>query len=62
MRFNLFCDHSITEINPLNTEFLLNDIYKLRSYLTGNTLHLRFKDKLVNSVYTPWTECRTLVC
>jgi hypothetical protein len=28
----------------------LNNIYKFRSYLTGNILHLRYKDQPVNAV------------
>jgi hypothetical protein len=37
-------------INPLKTEFLLNKIYKLSSYLTGNMLRLRYKTQPVNTV------------
>jgi hypothetical protein len=36
-------------INPLKTEFLLNDLYKSSPYLTGNTLRLRCKAQLVNA-------------
>jgi hypothetical protein len=32
------------------TEFLLNTIYKFSSYLTGNTLRLRYKAQPVNAV------------
>jgi hypothetical protein len=38
------------EANPLNTELRLNDIYKCSSYLTGNTLRLRYRDQPVNAV------------
>jgi hypothetical protein len=37
--------------NPLKTEFLLNSIYESSSYLTGNTLRLRYKDQPVNAVW-----------
>jgi hypothetical protein len=53
------------------------DIYKLSSYLTGNTLRLRYKVQPVNAVwgksrcllwepcgthrYAPWAECRVLL-
>jgi hypothetical protein len=37
-------------LNPLKTEFLLNNIYKFSSYLTGNILRLRYKAQLVNAV------------
>jgi hypothetical protein len=33
-----------------NTEFLLKNIYNFSSYLTGNTLRLRYKDQPVNAV------------
>jgi hypothetical protein len=33
------------------TKFLLNSIYKLSPYLTGNALHLRYKPQPVNAVY-----------
>jgi hypothetical protein len=68
----------IHSFNPLKTEFLLNDIYKSSSYLTGNTLRLHHKAQPVNAVwgnshwlvwepygthrYTVWAECRVLVC
>jgi hypothetical protein len=34
----------------LKTQFLLNDIYKSSSYLTGNTLRLRYEDHQINAV------------
>jgi hypothetical protein len=37
-------------VNPLETEFLLNTIYKFSSYLTGNTLRLHYKAQPVNTV------------
>jgi hypothetical protein len=37
-------------INPLTTEFLLNDMQTFSSYLKGNTLHLPYKDQPVNAV------------
>jgi hypothetical protein len=65
-------------LNPLKTEFIHNYIYKFSSYLTGNTLHLRYKVQPVNVVwgnsrcllwepygthrYTLWAECRVLMC
>jgi hypothetical protein len=64
--------------NPLKTEFLLNNIWRFSSYITGNTLRLRYKAQTVNAVwgnsrcllwdpygtqrYTVWAECRVLVC
>jgi hypothetical protein len=36
--------------NSLNTEFLLNNIYKFSPYLTGSTLHLRYRDQPVRAV------------
>jgi hypothetical protein len=44
-RFFLQLNHS-----GHKTEFLLNNIYKLSSYLTGNTLRLRYKAQPVNAV------------
>jgi hypothetical protein len=38
------------QINPLKTKFLLNNIYKSSSYLTGNTLRLHYKAQPVNVV------------
>jgi hypothetical protein len=38
-------------VNPLKTEFLLNNIYKFSSYLTGNTLRLHYKAQPVNAVW-----------
>jgi hypothetical protein len=35
-------------LNPLKTEFLLNNIYKSSPYLTGNTLRLYYKAHPVN--------------
>jgi hypothetical protein len=37
-------------LNPLQTEFLLNNIQEFSSYLTGNTLPLRYKDRPANAV------------
>jgi hypothetical protein len=37
-------------INPLKTEFLLNNIYSFSSYFTGNTLRLRYKAQPENAV------------
>jgi hypothetical protein len=64
------------DFKPLQTEFLLNNIHKSSSYLTRNTLHLRYKAQPVNAVwgnsrcllwelygtykYTLWAECRVL--
>jgi hypothetical protein len=48
-------------INSTKTEFLLDNIQKFSSYLTGNTLRLRYRDRSVNAVYgekclfTGWT-------
>jgi hypothetical protein len=39
-----------TTINPLKTEFLINNTYKFSPYLTGNTLRHRYKDQPVNVV------------
>jgi hypothetical protein len=39
------------ELNHLKTEFLLNNIYKSSSYLTGNTLRLYYKAQPVNAVW-----------
>jgi hypothetical protein len=36
--------------NALNTEFLLNSKFEVSSYLTGNTLCLRYKAQPVNAV------------
>jgi hypothetical protein len=46
------------ELNPLKTEFLLNNIFKSSLYLTGNTLRLRYKAQLVNAV---WGNSRCLL-
>jgi hypothetical protein len=45
-------------INPLKTEFLLNNIYKSSLYLTGNTLRLHYKGKPINVV---WGNSRCLL-
>jgi hypothetical protein len=39
-----------TVINPLKKEFSLNFIQKFSSYLTGNTLRLRYKAQPINAV------------
>jgi hypothetical protein len=49
MGFQFQPDIRIT-ISPLKTEFLLNNIYKFSSYLTENTLRLRYKDQTLNAV------------
>jgi hypothetical protein len=36
--------------NPLKGEFILNNVQKLSSYLTGNTLRLLYNDQPVNAV------------
>jgi hypothetical protein len=46
------------DINPLKTEFLLNNIYKFSPYLTGNTSRLRYKAQPVNAV---WGNSRCLL-
>jgi hypothetical protein len=38
-------------LKPLKTEFLLNNIYKSRPSLTGNTLRLHYKAQPVNAVW-----------
>jgi hypothetical protein len=38
-------------LNPLKTEFLLNNIYKSSPYLTGNTLRLHYKAQPVNAAW-----------
>jgi hypothetical protein len=48
----------IRSLNPLKTEFLLTNIYKSSSYLTGNTLRLRYKAQPVNAV---WGNSRCLL-
>jgi hypothetical protein len=45
-------------LNHLRAEFLLNNIYKFSSYLTGNTLRLRYKAQPVNGV---WGNSRCLL-
>jgi hypothetical protein len=45
-------------LNPPRTEFLPNNIYNFSSYLTGNTLCLRYEVQTVNAC----SECRVLVC
>jgi hypothetical protein len=45
---NLSRDRQILE---LETEFLLNNIYKFSSYLTGNTLRHHYKAQPVNAVW-----------
>jgi hypothetical protein len=45
-------------INPLKTEFLHNFIYKFISYLTVNTLRLRYRTQPVNAV---WGNSRCLL-
>jgi hypothetical protein len=65
--------HLMAYFNPLKTEFLLNNIYKYSSNLTGNILRHRYKAQPVNAVwgnsrcllwepygthkYTLWAEC-----
>jgi hypothetical protein len=34
----------------LNTKFLLNNVHKFSSYITGNTIRLPYSDKHFNSV------------
>jgi hypothetical protein len=46
------------ELNPIKTEFLLNNIYKSRPYLTGNTLRLHYNAQPVNAV---WGNSRCLL-
>jgi hypothetical protein len=48
----------VGNLNPLKTEFLLNNIYKSSSYLTGNTSRLHYKAKPVNAV---WGNSRCLL-
>jgi hypothetical protein len=48
----------LTQFNPLKTEFLHNLIYKFSLYLTGSTLHLRYKNEPVDAV---WGNCRCLL-
>jgi hypothetical protein len=38
-------------IDNLKATFILNNIYKFSSYLTGNKLRLRYKAQPVNAVY-----------
>jgi hypothetical protein len=38
-------------LSPLKPGFLLNNIYKSSSYLTGNTLRLHYKAQPVNAVW-----------
>jgi hypothetical protein len=45
-------------INPLKTEFVLNNIQKFSLYLTGNTLRLHYKAQPVNAV---WGNSRCLL-
>jgi hypothetical protein len=68
----------VVHLNPLKSEYLLNNIYKCSPYLTGNTLRLHYKAQPVNAVwgnsrcllwepygthkYTLWAQCRVLVC
>jgi hypothetical protein len=33
-------------VHKIQTEFLTNNIYKFSSHLTGNTLRLRYEDRL----------------
>jgi hypothetical protein len=40
----------LNDLNPLQTEFLINNIQDFSSYLTGYTLRLRYKDQPVNAV------------
>jgi hypothetical protein len=65
-------------INPLKAKWIINNIKVFSSYLTGNTLRLRYEAQPVNAVYgnshcllrepygthkyTLWAECRVLVC
>jgi hypothetical protein len=42
--------HRLVSFNPLKTEFLPNSIYKLSSYLTGNTLRLHYEAQPINAV------------
>jgi hypothetical protein len=49
---------------PLKPEIHLNNIYKFSPYLTGNTLHLRYKAQPVNAVSgnsrcLVWKSCGT---
>jgi hypothetical protein len=40
-----------TRAKLLKNEFIINNIQKFRSHLTGNTLRLRYKDKTVKAAY-----------
>jgi hypothetical protein len=47
----LVCSIFIIEINRLETEFFLNNIYEFISYPRGHTLGLRFKNQPVITLY-----------
>jgi hypothetical protein len=42
----------MASLNPLKLEVYVNIIRKFSSLHTGNTLHIRYKDSLVNAVYS----------
>jgi hypothetical protein len=51
LKFLSFYVYMLMSINPLKTEYLLNNIQKFSSYLTGNTLRLHYKAQQVNAVW-----------
>jgi hypothetical protein len=52
-------EHNIhLRASPAETELLLSSIYRLSSYLTGNTTRLRYRVKSVNAV---WGNSRCLL-
>jgi hypothetical protein len=42
-------EFTLARLDPLKTEFILNNIYNFGSHLTGNT-YLRYKEQPVNAV------------
>jgi hypothetical protein len=54
----IFVKLSSNYINLLETQILLNSIWKASSYLTGNTLRLRYKAQPVNAALL-WEICET---
>jgi hypothetical protein len=48
----------LSDLNPSNTEFILNNVYKFCLHLTGNTLRLHYKAQPVNAV---WGNSRCLL-
>jgi hypothetical protein len=57
-RVKIWKEAVLISLPELKTEFLPNNIHRSSSYLTGNTLRLRYKAQAVNAV---WGNSRCLL-